>query len=181
MNWVANLGAKALQFVANLGRAGRFFMAVLLGACLTALARFSLVIKQLYSVGVLTLLIILVSGLFVGMVLRPAGLLHTGQFWGRIITWVWLSHYRLTRELGPVLSGLLFAGRAGSALTAEIGLMKATQQLDAMEMMATDPLPIVIAPRFLAGIIALPLLVCNIYRCWCDWRLFNWCSATGAG
>jgi len=156
MNWVADLGAKSLQIIVSLGRAGRFF-AVLTGACLTALIRFSLVVKQLYSVGVLTLLIILVSGLFVGMVLGLQGY-YTLVSFGAESSLGLVVALSLTRELGPVLSALLFAGRAGSALTAEIGLMKATQQLDAMEMMATDPLPIVIAPRFLAGIIALPLL-----------------------
>lgn len=156
MNWIADLGAKFLLFVSSLGRAGRFFIA-LSGACLTALIRFSLVIKQIYSVGVLTLLIILVSGLFVGMVLGLQGY-YTLVSFGAESSLGLVVALSLTRELGPVLSALLFAGRAGSALTAEIGLMKATQQLDAMEMMATDPLPIVIAPRFLAGIIALPLL-----------------------
>ena len=156
MNWIADLGAKSLQLVAGFGQAGRFF-AVLTGACLTALTRFSLVVKQLYSVGVLTLLIILVSGLFVGMVLGLQGY-YTLVSFGAESSLGLVVALSLTRELGPVLSALLFAGRAGSALTAEIGLMKATQQLDAMEMMATDPLPIVIAPRFLAGIIALPLL-----------------------
>ncbi len=156
MNWIADLGAKTLQYVAGLGRAGRFF-AALTGACLIALSRFSLVVKQLYSVGVLTLLIILVSGLFVGMVLGLQGY-YTLVSFGAESSLGLVVALSLTRELGPVLSALLFAGRAGSALTAEIGLMKATQQLDAMEMMATDPLPIVIAPRFLAGFIALPLL-----------------------
>ena len=160
MNWIANLGAKSQQLVASLGRAGRFFV-VLAGASVTALMRFPLVVKQIYSVGVLTLLIIVVSGLFVGMVLGLQGY-YTLVSFGAESSLGLVVALSLTRELGPVLSALLFAGRAGSALTAEIGLMKATQQLDAMEMMATDPLPIVIAPRFLAGIIALPLL-CAIF------------------
>ena len=156
MNWIADIGAKTLSIINRLGLAGRFF-GVLLGASLRAIARFSLVIKQLYSVGVLTLLIILVSGLFVGMVLGLQGY-YTLVSFGAESSLGLVVALSLTRELGPVLSALLFAGRAGSALTAEIGLMKATQQLDAMEMMATDPLPMVIAPRFLAGLIALPLL-----------------------
>jgi len=156
MNWIANLGAKTLSLIARLGLAGRFF-GILIGASLRVITRFSLVIKQLYSVGVLTLLIILVSGLFVGMVLGLQGY-YTLVSFGAESSLGLVVALSLTRELGPVLSALLFAGRAGSALTAEIGLMKATQQLDAMEMMATDPLPMVIAPRFLAGIIALPLL-----------------------
>ncbi len=156
MNWIANIGAKTLSIVSRLGLAGRFF-AILIGASTRALVRFSLVIKQLYSVGVLTLLIILVSGLFVGMVLGLQGY-YTLVSFGAESSLGLVVALSLTRELGPVLSALLFAGRAGSALTAEIGLMKATQQLDAMEMMATDPVPMVIAPRFLAGLIALPLL-----------------------
>ena len=156
MNWIADLGEKTLLLISKFGLAGRFFI-VLLGACLKLVTRFSLVVKQLYSVGVLTLLIILVSGLFVGMVLGLQGY-YTLVSFGAESSLGLVVALSLTRELGPVLSALLFAGRAGSALTAEIGLMKATQQLDAMEMMASDPVPMVIAPRFLAGLIALPLL-----------------------
>ena len=156
MNWISNIGSKAISLITKLGLAGRFF-GVLLGASIKVLGRFSLVVKQLYSVGVLTLLIILVSGLFVGMVLGLQGY-YTLVSFGAESSLGLVVALSLTRELGPVLSALLFAGRAGSALTAEIGLMKATQQLDAMEMMASDPVPMVIAPRFLAGLIALPLL-----------------------
>ncbi|GAB2669296.1 lipid asymmetry maintenance ABC transporter permease subunit MlaE [Vibrio panuliri] len=116
-----------------------------------------LLIKQLYSVGVQSLLIILLSGLFIGMVLSLQGYVILIDFGaeGALGQMVALS---LLRELGPVVTALLFAGRAGSALTAEIGLMKATEQLSSMEMMAVDPLKRVIAPRFWAGVISMPLL-----------------------
>ncbi len=105
----------------------------------------------------MTLLIILVSGLFVGMVLGLQFYTNLVDF-GAESSLGLLVALTLVRELGPVLTGLLFAGRAGSALTAEIGLMKATEQLAAMEMMAVDPISRVIAPRYLAGIISVPLL-----------------------
>jgi phospholipid/cholesterol/gamma-HCH transport system permease protein len=116
-----------------------------------------LVIAQLYSVGVLTLLIIIVSGVFVGMVLGLQGYNTLVDFGAEESLGVVVA-LSLVRELGPVVSALLFAGRAGSALTAEIGLMKATEQLSGMEMMAVDPVQRVIAPRFLAGFMSMPLL-----------------------
>jgi len=119
--------------------------------------RFSLVIRQLHSVGVLSLLIILVSGLFVGMVLGLQGY-NTLVDFGAAESLGVVVALSLVRELGPVVTALLFAGRAGSALTAEIGLMKATEQLSAMEMMAVDPVRRVLSPRFLAGFLAMPLL-----------------------
>jgi len=119
--------------------------------------RFSLVIKQMYSVGVQTLLIILVAGLFVGMVLALQ-LHYTLSTFGAEDTLGLLVNLSLVRELGPVVAALLFAGRAGSALTAEIGLMKATEQLSGLEMMAVDPVERIIAPRFLAGFLSMPLL-----------------------
>jgi phospholipid/cholesterol/gamma-HCH transport system permease protein len=118
---------------------------------------FPLLVQQLYSVGVLSLMIVVVSGLFIGMVISLQGytiLVGYGAE-GSLGPMVALS---LLRELGPVVAALLFAGRAGSALTAEIGLMKATEQLSSLEMMAIDPLRRVIAPRFWAGFISLPLL-----------------------
>jgi phospholipid/cholesterol/gamma-HCH transport system permease protein len=108
-------------------------------------------------VGVLSLLIILISGLFVGMVLGLQGYNTLVDFGAEESLGI-LVALSLVRELGPVVSALLFAGRAGSALTAEIGLMKTTEQLAAMEMMAVDPLHRVVAPRFLAGVLAMPLL-----------------------
>ena len=116
-----------------------------------------LLIKQLYSVGVLSMAIILVSGLFIGMVLSLQGYLVLAGY-GAETSLGQMVALSLLRELGPVVTALLFAGRAGSALTAEIGLMKTTEQLSSMEMMAVDPLRRVIAPRFWAGVISMPLL-----------------------
>jgi phospholipid/cholesterol/gamma-HCH transport system permease protein len=115
-------------------------------------------VYQTYSVGVLSLPIILVSGLFVGMVLALQGFNTLSKFGAEDALGVMVA-LSLTRELAPVVAALLFAGRAGSALTAEIGLMKATEQLAALEMMAVDPIKRVIIPRFLAALISLPLLV----------------------
>lgn len=114
-------------------------------------------IQQLYSVGVLSLLIIVVSSLFIGMVLGLQGYTILVKF-GAEQALGQLVALSLVRELGPVVAALLFAGRAGSALTAEIGLMKTTEQLSSMEMMGVDPLRRVVAPRFWAGQIAMPLL-----------------------
>jgi phospholipid/cholesterol/gamma-HCH transport system permease protein len=156
INWVARLGADALDVVWRLGNATTFLFSILTRS-LEVLARPRLLIQQIYSVGVMTLLIILVSGLFVGMVLGLQFYTNLVDF-GAESSLGLLVALTLVRELGPVLTGLLFAGRAGSALTAEIGLMKATEQLAAMEMMAVDPISRVIAPRYLAGIISVPLL-----------------------
>ena len=119
--------------------------------------RFSLVVREIYFAGVLSLVIILVSGLFVGMVLGLQGF-DTLQRYGSSEALGILVALSLVRELGPVVAGLLFASRAGSAITAEIGLMKATEQLTAMDMMAVSPMARVIAPRFWAGIISMPIL-----------------------
>lgn len=118
---------------------------------------FPLLIQQLYSVGVMSLTIVLVSGLFIGMVLALQGYTILVGY-GAEASLGPMVALSLLRELGPVVAALLFAGRAGSALTAEIGLMKATEQLSSLEMMAVDPLRRVIAPRFWAGFISLPLL-----------------------
>jgi phospholipid/cholesterol/gamma-HCH transport system permease protein len=119
--------------------------------------RFRLLVAQIYSVGVLSILIISVSGLFVGMVLSLQGYNVLSDFGAEQTLGVMVAA-SLVRELGPVVTALLFAGRAGSALTAEIGLMKATEQLSGMEMMAVDPLRRIISPRFFAGVISMPLL-----------------------
>ena len=150
------LGVVSLASLERLGRGHLFLLHVLMGLP-GLVARFGLVIQQVYSVGVLSLLIIGVAGLFVGMVLALQGYNTLVDFGAEESLGVVVS-LTLVRELGPVVASLLFAGRAGSALTAEIGLMKATEQLSAMEMMAVDPLHRVVAPRFLAGFIALPLL-----------------------
>lgn len=118
---------------------------------------FPLLVKQLYSVGVLSLAIVLVSGLFIGMVLGLQGYTILSDYGSEAAIGQMIA-LTLVRELGPVVTALLFAGRAGSALTAEIGLMKATEQLSSMEMMGVDPLRRVIAPRLWAGFIAMPVL-----------------------
>jgi phospholipid/cholesterol/gamma-HCH transport system permease protein len=118
---------------------------------------FPLVIQQVYSEGVLSLLIIVVSSLFIGMVLALQGY-HTLSKFGASQELGPLVALSVVRELGPVVTAILFAGRAGSAITAEIGLMKATEQLSSMEMMAVDPVRRVISPRFWGGFISMPLL-----------------------
>ena len=156
MTALRNLGQWALSAIARLGRASLFLYETLSGSR-HLVGRFDLVIQQIFAVGVLTLLIILVSGLFVGMVLGLQGY-NTLVDFGAESSLGLVVAKALTRELGPVVAALLFAGRAGSALTAEIGLMKATEQLAGMEMMAVNPITRVIAPRFIAGLIAMPLL-----------------------
>jgi phospholipid/cholesterol/gamma-HCH transport system permease protein len=151
-----HVGGLMLGGVERLGRAALFLYEVV-GGSWVLLPRFYLVVQQVYAVGVLTLLIILVSGMFVGMVLGLQGYNTLIKF-GAEDSLGLLVSLSLVRELGPVVTALLFAGRAGSALTAEIGLMKATEQLAGMEMMAVNPVTRVIAPRFLAGIVAMPLL-----------------------
>ncbi|MDD5297240.1 MAG: lipid asymmetry maintenance ABC transporter permease subunit MlaE [Rhodocyclaceae bacterium] len=150
------LGRRVTDRVWRLGSAARFFMLVLLASA-TSFRRFSLTIREVYFTGVQSLIIILVSGLFVGMVLGLQGY-DTLQRYGSSEALGILVALSLVRELGPVVAGLLFASRAGSAITAEIGLMKATEQLVAMEMMAVDPIARVIGPRFWSGVISMPLL-----------------------
>ena len=156
LNFFQHVGASSLNFFERLGRANIFIVHTLAGF-FSLLQRPRLLIKELYSVGVLSLLIIVVSGFFVGMVLGLQGYITLVKFSAEeaLGGMVALS---LVRELGPVVTALLFAGRAGSALTAEIGLMKTTEQLASMEMMAVDPVYRVITPRFLAGFISMPLL-----------------------
>ena len=149
-------GRTALTFFERLGRGTIFFGYVLAGIP-ALVSRPGLVIAQMWSVGVRSLIITVVSGVFVGMVLGLQGYNTLVDFGAEESLGV-LVALSLVRELGPVVAALLFAGRAGSALTAEIGLMKATEQLDGMEMMAVDPLRRVVAPRFIAGVISMPLL-----------------------
>ena len=156
IEWLRRFGAQTLAATARLGRGHVFLLRVLLGMP-GLLLRPGLVSAQIYFTGVLSLLIIVVSGLFVGMVLSLQGYYTLVDFGAEHSLGV-LVALSLTRELGPVISALLFSGRAGSALTAEIGLMKATEQLSGMEMMAVDPERRVVAPRLLGGMIALPLL-----------------------
>jgi phospholipid/cholesterol/gamma-HCH transport system permease protein len=156
MNAVAALGSWTIRWVRDFGGAARFFVAVVARA-VPALARFRLVRDQVHFVGNYSVVIIVVSGLFVGFVLGLQGY-YTLQRYGSEQALGLLVALSLVRELGPVVTALLFAGRAGTSLTAEIGLMKAGEQLSAMEMMAVDPVARVIAPRFLAGVIAMPIL-----------------------
>ena len=153
---LARLGAAVTAGVWRLGYASRFFGYLLLHSG-TAFRRFHLTMREIYFAGVLSLIIILVSGLFVGMVLALQGY-ETLQRYGSSEALGVLVALSLVRELGPVVAGLLFASRAGSAITAEIGLMKATEQLSAMEMMAVDPVARVVAPRFWGGVLSMPLL-----------------------
>ena len=153
---LTHLGAAFTAGIWRLGYASRFF-GYLLWHSGTAFRRFRLTLREIYFAGVLSLIIILVSGLFVGMVLALQGY-ETLQRYGSSEALGILVALSLVRELGPVVAGLLFASRAGSAITAEIGLMKATEQLSAMEMMAVDPIARVVAPRFWGGVISMPLL-----------------------
>lgn len=151
-----SLGFAVRSKLADLGGATRLF-GRLLALSPAALARFGLVRDQIFFLGNLSLAIIAVSGLFVGFVLGLQGY-YTLQRYGSSEALGLLVALSLVRELGPVVTALLFAGRAGTALTAEIGLMKAGEQLAAMEMMAVDPVRRVLAPRFWGGLIAMPLL-----------------------
>jgi len=153
---VRTIGHHTVNGLWRLGYASRFFALILLQSG-TSFRRLRLIIRELYFTGVLSLIIVLVSGLFVGMVLGLQGY-QTLQTYGSESALGVLVALSLVRELGPVVSALLFASRAGSAMTAEIGLMKATEQLSAMEMMAVDPIARVVAPRFWAGVISMPLL-----------------------
>ncbi len=156
LDLLAGLGAATLSALQRTGRGFIFLLRTLAGVPLL-LARPGLLVKELYSTGVQSLLIILVSGLFVGMVLGLQGYVTLSKFGAEESLGVMVA-LSLVRELGPVVTALLFAGRAGSALTAEIGLMKSTEQLSGMEMMAVDPIHRVIAPRLTAGFLAMPIL-----------------------
>ena len=150
------VGRASLEGLVRLGYAARFFVTVV-GESPAAFRRLHLTLREIYFSGVLSLIIILISGLFVGMVLALQGF-DVLQRYGADQSLGVLVALSLVRELGPVVAGLLFASRAGSAITAEIGLMKATEQLSAMEMMAVDPLARVVAPRFWGGVVSMPLL-----------------------
>ena len=156
MEFFRFLGINTRETFTKLGRASYFLVAMLMGIS-SVLIRPRLLSKQIHSVGVLSFLIITISGLFVGMVLGLQGFYTLSRFGAEEALGVMVAT-SLVRELGPVVAALLFAGRAGSALTAEIGLMKATEQLSGMEMMAIDPIKRIISPRFLAGFLSMPLL-----------------------
>ncbi len=153
---IRSLGSRGINTLWRAGAMGRFFMLILANSSMS-FRRFRLTIREIYFAGVMSLVIIMVSGLFIGMVLGLQGF-ETLQHYGAEETMGVLVALSLVRELGPVVTALLFASRAGSAITAEIGLMKATEQLKAMDMMAIDPMARVVAPRFWAGAISMPLL-----------------------
>jgi phospholipid/cholesterol/gamma-HCH transport system permease protein len=155
-NWLSNLGAPLRDYIESIGYGARAF-ANLLSVSPGLLKRPRLVVEQLHFIGNYSMLIITLSGLFVGMVLGLQGYTTLNKYGAEQSLGV-LVALGLTRELGPVITALLFAGRAGTSLTAEIGLMKAGEQLSAMEMMAVNPIQRVLAPRFWAGALAVPLL-----------------------
>lgn len=150
------LGRTGIDVVGALGAAGVFLVRALLGRGSRGNG-FQLLVKQLHSVGVMSLAIIVVSGLFIGMVLALQGVSILATYGSEEAVGQMVA-LTLLRELGPVVTALLFAGRAGSALTAEIGNMKSTEQLSSLEMIGVDPLKYIIAPRLWAGFIAMPLL-----------------------
>lgn len=156
LNGLAAIGAYLREGIASVGFATRFFVN-LLGLSVGALRRPALISEQTHFIGNYSLVIIVVSGLFVGMVLALQGY-NTLSAYGAEQKLGELVATALLRELGPVVTALLFAGRAGTSLTAQIGLMKAGEQLSAMEMMAINPVQRVLAPRFLGGLIAMPVL-----------------------
>ena len=156
MTTLAALGRAVREFLERLGYAARAFVAILL-ATPRLLLRPRLITDQIHFIGNYSLVIIAVSGLFVGFVLGLQGY-YTLNKYGSEQALGLLVALSLTRELGPVVTALLFAGRAGTSLTAEIGLMKAGEQLSAMAMMAVDPVQRVLAPRFWAGVISMPIL-----------------------
>jgi phospholipid/cholesterol/gamma-HCH transport system permease protein len=156
MNNSAMRGNYLLEGLRRLGSVALFLLQ-LLGQCVPVLARPSLLLKQIYNAGARSLIIIMLSGLFVGMVLGLQGYDLLQRFGSEQALGI-AAALGLLRELAPVITALLFAGRAGTALASEIGLMRATDQLTAMEIMAVDPMRYVAAPRFLGGVIAMPLL-----------------------
>lgn len=157
MKTITVLGGWLLDWLEAVGRAGIFLAQSIFRFPVRLNESINLLVKQLYSVGVLSLVIVIVSGAFIGMVLALQGYSILAKFGSEEAVGQLLA-LSLLRELAPVVTALLFAGRAGSSLTAEIGLMKATEQLSSFEMMGVDPLRRVIAPRFIAGVICLPLL-----------------------
>lgn len=147
----------AVEFLRTFGAFQLFFLRLLKHSPGMLFTRFSVVVKQVYNAGALSLIIVMVCGLFVGAVLALQAYSNMSRFNAEDWTGV-AAAFALVKELGPVMTAILFAGRAGTALTSEIGLMKATDQLSAMEMMAVNPVRRVLVPRFLGGVIAMPLL-----------------------
>jgi len=169
------LGRSVIDTVAVLGRSGLFLMHALVGRGSVG-GGFQLLVKQLYSVGVMSLLIVVVSGIFIGMVLSLQGFSILAKYGSEQAVGQMVA-LTLLRELGPVVTALLFAGRAGSALTAEIGNMKSTEQLSSLEMIGVDPLKYIVAPRLWAGFISLPLLamIFSVVGIWGgSWVAVDW-------
>ena len=158
MSWYkpSDIGFSARRQLADMGHGARLFVR-LLGTLGSSLKRFGLIRDQIHFLGNYSLAIIAVSGLFVGFVFGLQGY-YTLQRYGSSEALGLLVTLSLVRELGPVVTALLFAGRAGTSLTAEIGLMRAGEQISVMEMMAVDPVKRILAPRFWAGVITMPLL-----------------------
>ena len=149
---LSGIGSRVVNGIWRIGFASRFFMATLFYSGMS-FRRFGLTVREMFFTGVMSLIIILVAGLFVGIVLGMQGY-ETLKRYGSESALGTLVALSLVRELGPVLAALLFASRAGSAMTAEIGLMKATEQISAMEIMAVNPIARIVAPRFWAGVIS---------------------------
>lgn len=175
MERIRLLGRAAVDILAVLGRSAIFLVHALLGRSAIG-GSFQLLIKQLYSVGVMSLAIIVVSGMFIGMVLSLQGFSILTKYGSEQAVGQMVA-LTLLRELGPVVTALLFAGRAGSALTAEIGNMKSTEQLSSLEMIGVDPLKYIVAPRLWAGFISLPLLamIFSVVGIWGgSWVAIDW-------
>ena len=168
MELIRILGANTLGFIRSLGAVSLFLLRILARSP-AQLARLRLTVRQMYFAGVLSVLIVAVSGLFVGMVLGLQGYTQLAKFKSADILGYMVAA-SLLRELGPVLAAILFASSAGGAMTSEIGLMKTTEQLEAMGMMAVDPVSRVVVPRFWAGVLSMPLLA----------SVFNVCGIAGA-
>lgn len=166
MNFIQNIGNKTLAFVQLLG-ANTLFLLKILSLLPQTILRIRLMIRQMYFSGVLSILIIAVSGLFVGMVLGLQGYTQLAKFKSADVLGFMVAA-ALLRELGPVLAAILFASSAGGAMTSEIGLMKTTEQLEAMNVMAINPVARVVAPRFWAGVLSMPLLasIFNVAGIW---------------
>jgi phospholipid/cholesterol/gamma-HCH transport system permease protein len=175
MERIRLLGRAAIDIVTVFGRSGIFLVHALFGRGGIS-GGFQLLVKQLYSVGVMSLAIIVVSGMFIGMVLSLQGFSILAKYGSEQAVGQMVA-LTLLRELGPVVTALLFAGRAGSALTAEIGNMKSTEQLSSLEMIGVDPLKYIVAPRLWAGFISLPLLamIFSVVGIWGgSWVAIDW-------
>ena len=146
-----------VEFARTFGAFQLFFLKLLRHSPSMLTSRFGVVVGQIYNAGALSLVIVMVCGLFVGAVLALQAYSNMSRFNAEDWTGV-AAAFALLKELGPVMTAILFAGRAGTALTSEIGLMKATDQLSAMEMMAVNPVRRVVVPRFLGGVISMPFL-----------------------